>query len=135
MILQRQLHALATSCLVLGIVATVPTYAAVVFNNGAPNQSDSRLDDRATAFFDLAQPFTLLPGASTITDAHWWGNCANATPPPFITSCSGADSFNVSILSDNAGLPGASVATLLTTGNADRIATALNILGSFTEYK
>lgn len=136
----RQKHqklALIADCLILVIAAATPSYAGIVFQTALPNQSDSRLDDRGTSFFDLAQPFTLLAGNSTITDAHWWGNCANPNFPtgPFITACSGNDSFDVSIFSDNAGLPGAPIATLLTNGNANRTATGLNILTSFTEYE
>jgi len=133
--LEWKLRAVA-GCFMLGF-ASVPSQAAIVFNSGAPNQSDSRLDDRGTAFFDLAQPFALTAGASTITDAHWWGNCANpdSPPGPFITSCSGNDSFDVSIFSDSGGLPGAPIATLLANGNANRTATGQNILSSFTEYE
>lgn len=75
----------------------LPAGADVIYDNGGPDQVISFLSD-----FDgsqqMADNFVLLPGATLLTDVHWWGVYAFADTPT-------TDNFTIRIFEDGGGIP------------------------------
>ena len=97
--------------------------AAVIFDNGAPDQRTYYYADQSYAFTDAAEPFTLAAGSNTIGGVNWWGACSSGD-----NTCPTGD-FTVSFLTNNSGQPGSLVASF-GVGNAGQTATGNTIFGS-----
>jgi hypothetical protein len=80
--------------------------ATVIYNGGAPDQGGQIY---ALSPAEVAMNFTLAAGADVVSDAHWWGGCFPAT-----TCSEGSPVFQLSILADASGAPGATVISTAT---------------------
>lgn len=71
--------------------------ADVIFDNGAPGLNGAYLSE-INYFWEQADDFMLQPGATVITDVHWWGIYVFAgTPQP--------DAFTIRIYETNGNQP------------------------------
>ena len=102
--------------------------AAVIYDGGAPNLGNVYLADTSYSFTTAAEDFVLEPGATTVTDAHWWGACFGGS-----NSCP-AGNFVIGFYNDAAGAPG-SLIQEYSVGNANQTATGNFIsISIFAEY-
>ena len=91
--------------------------AAVIYDGGSPDQGGTYYADANNLFGTAdAVPFTLQPGASTVTDVHWWGGC-------YIGPTCPAGDFTLSFYTDNSGTPGSLIGSAYSVGNANQTAT------------
>lgn len=65
----------------------------------------------------LADDFQLQPGASTISDVHWWGGYNNNTP--------GTDDFTIRIFADISGTPEIDPLNEFAVGTVNRVDTGV----------
>ncbi|KFB68944.1 PEP-CTERM sorting domain-containing protein [Candidatus Accumulibacter vicinus] len=100
--------------------------AAVIYDGGAPNLGNVYLADTSFTFTTAAEDFVLKPGATTVTDAHWWGACFGGS-----NSCP-AGNFVIGFYNDDTGAPGSLIKQYIV-GNANQTATG-NFIFSATEY-
>ena len=105
-----------TLCVILAAWVT-PAPADVIYNGGAPDQGGQIYSEAPSS---AAMSFELTPGETDITGVEWWGGCYPAT------TC-GAGTFQVSIWSDNSGVPG-TVLDFAPVGDGNQTATA-NLIG------
>ncbi len=97
----------------------------MIYDGGAPDHVDGYFADaNDTVTSQAAETFTLLAGANTIGDVHWWGGC-------FASGC--PNDFTLFFYNDNAGLPGSLIASYAV-GNANATATGSQYAGSVDEY-
>jgi PEP-CTERM motif len=96
-----------------GMMLSPATHTAVVVYDGGPPALTG--PSLASAPFMDAASFTLSAGANAITGAEWWGSCPSRSCPE--------TTFDVSVYFDASGSPGALVASLLTDGSANQMAT------------
>jgi hypothetical protein len=109
------------------IAGSSPAHAStIIFNGGSPDQGGVFYADASTPITAVAEPFSLQSGASTVTDAHWWGGCF-----PELT-CPGAN-FTLGFYNDNAGAVG-SLVQAFSVGGANQTATGSFMTGGITEY-
>ena len=102
--------------------------AAVIYDGGAPNLGNVYLADTSYSFTTAAEDFVLPLGATTVTDAHWWGACFGGG-----TTCP-AGNFVIGFYNDAAGAPG-SLIQQYSVGNANQKATGKFIFNTiFAEY-
>lgn len=104
-------------CVILAAWLT-PASADVIYEGGAPDQGGqifSELPDAAAMTFQLA------PGETDITGVNWWGGCYPAT------TCGSSPFFEITIWSDNSGVPG-SVLDFAPVGDGNQTATG-NLIG------
>ena len=98
--------AIVATLLVLG---AEPTRAAVIYDNGSPQQvpvpaQGALFADQGNGFFNAAADDFILPaGPGLIGDIHWWGTYG-ITP--------GADAFAINIYNDNEGTVGTLAASV-----------------------
>jgi hypothetical protein len=109
-------------------LAAAPASAAVIYDGGSPDQGGTLFAQGPAA---VAMRFTLQPGASVVTDAHWWGGCFPAT------TCGGSPDFILGYLTDDNGTPGSPIVEV-DFGSANQTATGKLIgppgPGQFEEY-
>lgn len=103
--------------------------ADVIYDGGAPELRGGARSDRgspADLYYLSAMPFTLSPGMTEVTDAHWWGICA--------LDCPAQGDFVITFYQDAAGLPGTEISSY-GVGSANQTATG-NIVGDprYTTY-
>jgi PEP-CTERM motif len=106
------------------LLAASPAFAAVIYNNGGPNQSGAWAADQSYAFTIAADPFTLMAGASTVSGVQWWGGCLTSS---FQAASCPTGNFTIYFYNNNSGIPGSQVASYAV-GNAGQSATGNNIL-------
>lgn len=80
------------------LVASASSQASVLFEQTPINGGDGLFSNESSGAYN-AERFSLAT-ASRITDIHWWGSYASGVDD---------DHFNLRVLRDNAGSPGASV--------------------------
>ena len=112
---------------VLVVVVAVQAQAAVIFDNGAPDEDVSWVSD-----FDfpnqVADDFSLTPLANTILDVHWWGIY-------FSTGTPGTDDFTIRIFEDNGGVPKTDWYREFEVGDVGRVDTGIDELGIYDIYQ
>lgn len=108
------------------LFATVPAAADVIYDNGIPDLSGGYFSD-----FDfpqqVADDFILQPGATVITDVHWWGVYAYSDTPA-------ADNFTIRIFADTGGSPNSDPFFEVSGIDGNRAATGL-IAGPYDLYQ
>ena len=110
----------------VALIAAAPAAAdPIVYEGGGPNQDDGFFADGTFGASILAESFVLQPGMTTITDAHWWGACAD------ISGCDSAD-FTIRFYNDDNGTVG-SLIDARSVGGANQSGTG-NLLVDFPEY-
>jgi len=103
----------------------------IIYDAGGPNQNSFYFGDTTYPYTAAADSFTLQDGASTVTDAHWWGACVTSDG----TNTCPAGDFTLGFYTDDAGVPGSLIQSY-SVGNANQTATG-NFIGvgaDFTEY-
>lgn len=105
-----------TSFLALAVCLT-PASADVIYNGGSPDQG-GQIYSEAPAW--AAMSFQLSPGETEITGVDWWGSC-------FPAAACGSGTFQVTIWSNNSGLPG-TVLDYAPVGDGNQTATG-NLIG------
>jgi hypothetical protein len=100
--------------------------AAIIYDNGGPNQVQFYFGDSNYPYTQAAETFTLSAGANTIGDVHWWGACQSGS----LTCPTGA--FTLNFYSDSSGLPG-SLLSSYDVGNANQTLTG-NAISFYSEY-
>ena len=103
------------------LLAGLPTQADTIYDNGAPAGNATFSD--SSDYFELADDFVLQPGASTITDVHWWGLYADGNTPPV------ADDFTIRIFADAGGAPNTAFLYEIPVSDANRSATGADLAG------
>ena len=90
---------LALTCALAVVMGASQAQAStIIYDGGSPNQEDAhRADAEGPVFPAAGESFVLQSGASTVTDAHWWGTCT-------VGECPIGD-FTLSFYTDSAGLP------------------------------
>jgi hypothetical protein len=114
--------------LVTRALGPVDASAGVIYDGGAPNHAAIHYADTPGSFTTVAEDFMLQAGATTVSDAHWWGACSsNSNLCP-------TGSFTIGFYTDDAlgGGPG-SLIQQFSVGNANQTATRNNIV-IFAEY-
>jgi hypothetical protein len=98
----RLIHLCGAAC----IASLLPSGASadLIFDQSVDltvgaDTSDASFSDEGRAPQQMADNFTLLSSASTITDVHWWG-LYGVSNTPF------ADDFRIRIFGDIGGVPG-----------------------------
>jgi hypothetical protein len=115
----------------IGVVAAAlvgggrPAAATVVYDGGAPDQGGV-LYSQSSIDFDDAMSFTLT-SSETVNGVNWWGGCYVGP------GCGLADTFEIELLTDNSGVPGA-VLDSAAVVNGNRSATGNEIAMSYDEY-
>lgn len=74
----------------------------VIYDNGAPDNTQAGGFNSWTGVIEVADPFELDPGNTLVGDAHWWGG--------YFTTSTGGDDFTLRIYEDSMGSPGDVVA-------------------------
>jgi hypothetical protein len=124
------------SCLTLviacgALLTVVGARAGVVYDNGGPNQYSSYYADSSYAITEVADPFMLGAGTTTIDGVNWWGTCVDPATS-FSASCPTGD-FTIDFFADSSGAPGTLLASY-GVGDANQTATGNFIGGFYTEY-
>ena len=100
------------------MLAAVSGSADVIYNNGGPDQVISY-----TADFDfpqqVADTFMLQPGATLLTDVHWYGVY-------FPTDTPQTDSFTIRLFEDGGGAPNVNAFYEISGIGGNRVDTGLN---------
>jgi hypothetical protein len=99
----------------------------VIFDNGVPdlgNAGRSDFNGVPNSVAQMADDFSLAPGQSEVTDAHWWGIYHDASTP------SVPDAFTIRIFEDSGGVPEASPLVSLAIGSVSRSPTGDTIAES-----
>jgi hypothetical protein len=88
------------SIVLAGLGAVQPAIADVIYDNGTPDLLESYASDANwhSGYAEQADDFVLQPGATLLTDVHWWGVYAVAQTPL-------TDSFTIRLFEDVAGVP------------------------------
>lgn len=79
--------------LCVGLLGAVSSHADVIYDNGDPN---GKIVASSTYFATVLDDFVLQPGASTITDFHWYGSYFHDVPAE--------DDFTIYIFDDSFNL-------------------------------
>jgi hypothetical protein len=113
------------ACAILAAWLT-PASADVIYIGGAPDQGGQIYSETPAS---AAMSFELTPGETDITGLEWWGGCYPAT------TC-GAGTFQISIWSDDGGVPG-TVLDYAPVGDGNQMGTGNLIGGSggWDEYE
>jgi hypothetical protein len=117
-----RLFALVAAGFALAASAT-PARADIIFDNGTPDLTNAFNSDFFNFGFQSADDFVLAPGASTITDLHWWGVYAFTNTP------NAADNFTIRIFADAGGAPDINPFVSVNVGNVSRTFTGDNVVG------
>ena len=90
------------SAFVVLTMMTGGAFAAVIYDNGVPDERYIWFSDTSYSSFRNADSFILQSGLNTITDIHWWGAYYTENTPPQ------ADNFTIKIYETAAvaALPG-----------------------------
>jgi len=124
----------------LGAASSTAQASEIIFETSPRDQRFVYFAERDYLFAEAAFPFSLLPEAFTVTDAHWWGGCYDlaTTDPGSPLSGTGSQTcpdgdFVLTFYDDAGGAPGLPIQSF-NVGNADQTATG-NLIGGFiTEY-
>src|SRR5581483_1769203 len=121
------LHRFAvTICIPLILIGATQAAAAVIYNNGAPNQSDADESD-FSAQQQIGDNFALATSA-TLRHIDWWGLYADHNTPP------ATDDFTIRVFNISAGTPSTIPFYEFHLGNAASRAPTGNSTVGFTEY-
>jgi hypothetical protein len=135
-----------SAAVILGFALLGPTsstaQADVIFETLPPAQGFVFFADRDYLFTEAAFPFSLLSGASTVTDAHWWGGCYEPATiePGSPASGSGTNDcpdgdFVLSFYENGVGEPGALIQSFdVDTANQSATGESIGIGDFITEY-
>src|SRR6185437_14075486 len=85
------------AALAAGFFTAGSASAAIIYDNGGPNQTNLYFGDSSYVYTEAAENFTLAAGANTIGDVHWWGGCAYSTCP--------TGAFTLNFYNNASGLP------------------------------
>jgi hypothetical protein len=103
-----------------------PASADVIYNGGAPDQGGDIYSELPAV---AAMSFQLAPGETDIAGINWWGDCFSAT------TCGSSPFFNVTIWSDNSGLPGSVLDFVpISDGNQTATGNLVGGMGGVDEY-
>jgi len=119
------------------LLAAGQANAAVIYDNGGPNQTVIQFADASYFFTEAADEFTLAGGRNVVSDVHWFGGCVVNSEGTLTTgtNCPTGD-FTLHIYGDSgSNSPGALLATY-NVGNANQTLTGLTIAarGGIPEY-
>lgn len=95
-----------TLSIACAVLAAVPAFADIIFDNGGPNTDLGGTISDAGQGSNAADSFVLGAGANTIRDVHWWGGY---DPEQF-----GPDNFLLAVFEDDGGQPDSATPTFLT---------------------
>ena len=114
--------------------STSSLQAAVIYDNNVPIESSgtSVSDVDFIPPIENADDFTLAPGASTITDIHWWGSYTGDVMPDRVAS--EPDNFTIRFFEDLPGLPQATPLAEFHVGHVSRVDTGLQNLSTLKVY-
>ena len=118
---------LLTVFMMVGVIAiALPASADVIFDNGAPDLGESWVSDVAW-YAEQADDFQLQPGATLLTDVHWWGVYGGEQTPQI-------DSFTIRLFADNGGTPDTGQFYEVSGIDGGRVATGTQEDGFFDIY-
>jgi PEP-CTERM motif len=130
-------HILLPAALAAALLAAGHADAAVIFNNGGPNQTVVQFADTSYFFTEAADEFTLAAGSNVVSDVHWWGGCVTNDGGTLTsgTNCPTGD-FTLHIYSDSGSNSPGTLLAAYNVGNANQTLTGLSIAarGGIPEY-
>jgi hypothetical protein len=122
----KLLHRVAvTTCAALVLFGATQAAAAVIYSNGAPDQSDAFVSDFDAAL-QIGDNFTLA-AAATLRHVDWWGMYREVDTPP------AADDFTIRLFNIIAGTPSTVPFYEFALGNDSRGPTGI-FVGPFDDF-
>lgn len=119
----RLMRTVCTVLLAAVLFTAVPAIGDVIYDNGYDNSFGTATASDFDLPHHLAESFVLQPGATTVTDIHWWGvHLFGGTPPA-------TDNFTVRIFEDSGGMPVVGALHEYTNVSGNRVASGNTIFG------